>query len=106
MSSSTMGLKWFKSSYSGGGGGDCVEVAFTQLDWSKSSYSGGGGDNCVEVAFTEPGWAKSSYSGSGGGNCVEVAIRTKAVHIRDSKDTERTPLTVSPEAWAAFIAHI
>ncbi|WP_262699805.1 MULTISPECIES: DUF397 domain-containing protein [Streptomyces] len=78
MSSSTTDLKWFKSSYSGSGGGDCVEVAFT----------------------------KSSYSGGGGGNCVEVAIRTGAVHIRDSKDTERTPLTVSPEAWAAFIAHI
>ncbi|MFJ1995442.1 DUF397 domain-containing protein [Streptomyces asiaticus] len=79
MSSSTTGLKWFKSSYSGGGGGDCVEVAFT-----KSSYSGGGG----------------------GGECVEVAIRPDTVHIRDSKDTERTPLAVSPEAWAAFIAHI
>ncbi|MEE4593900.1 DUF397 domain-containing protein [Streptomyces sp. DSM 41524] len=78
MSSSTTGLKWFKSSYSGGGGGDCVEVAFT----------------------------KSSYSGGGGGECVEVAIRPDTVHIRDSKDTERTPLTVSPEAWAAFIAHI
>ncbi|MFE2185392.1 DUF397 domain-containing protein [Streptomyces sp. NPDC059455] len=51
-------------------------------------------------------WFKSSYSGSSGDNCVEVAIRTKAVHVRDSKDTERTPLTVSPEAWAAFIAHI
>ncbi|AEM87548.1 DUF397 domain-containing protein [Streptomyces violaceusniger] len=55
---------------------------------------------------TDLKWFKSSYSGSGGGNCVEVAIRTKAVHIRDSKDTERAPLSVSPEAWAAFIAHI
>lgn len=24
----------------------------TELDWFKSSYSGGGGDNCVEVAAT------------------------------------------------------
>ncbi|MBI0378791.1 DUF397 domain-containing protein [Streptomyces albiflaviniger] len=76
-------------------------MSMTELDWFKSSYSGSEADNCVEVAFT-----KSSYSGGGGGNCVEVAIRTQAVHIRDSKDTERTPLTVSPEAWAAFIAHI
>ncbi|WNE96813.1 DUF397 domain-containing protein [Streptomyces luomodiensis] len=106
MSSSTTGLKWFKSSYSGGGGGNCVEVAFTQLDWSKSSYSGGGGDNCVEVAFTEPGWSKSSYSGSGGGNCVEVAIRTTAVHIRDSKTPQGGRLTVTPAAWAAFLAHL
>ncbi|QRN81759.1 MAG: DUF397 domain-containing protein, partial [Nocardiopsis sp. BM-2018] len=39
-----------------------------QMGWRKSSYSGGGGGNCVEV-----GWHKSSYSGSAGGNCVEVA---------------------------------
>ncbi|MBL1118907.1 DUF397 domain-containing protein [Streptomyces sp. 110] len=58
------------------------------------------------MSMTEPDWFKSSYSGSEGDNCVEVAIRTKAVHIRDSKNTERTPLTVSPEAWAAFIEHI
>ncbi|GAA1107984.1 MULTISPECIES: DUF397 domain-containing protein [Streptomyces violaceusniger group] len=58
------------------------------------------------MSMTELDWFKSSYSGSEGDNCVEVAIRAQAVHIRDSKDTERTPLTVSPEAWAAFIAHI
>ena len=32
---------WRKSSYSGGSGGDCVEVA----SWRKSSYSGGSGGN-------------------------------------------------------------
>ncbi|MFD5391942.1 DUF397 domain-containing protein [Streptomyces sp. NPDC127074] len=58
------------------------------------------------MSMTELDWFKSSYSGSEGDNCVEVAIRTTAVHVRDSKDTGRTPLTVSPEAWAAFIAHI
>lgn len=36
------------------------------LDWRKSSRSGGGGGQCVEVAST---WRKSSHSG---GNCVEV----------------------------------
>ncbi|MCF1600274.1 DUF397 domain-containing protein, partial [Streptomyces muensis] len=39
--------RWFKSSYSDDGGGNCVEVAYT---WRKSSYSDGGGGNCVEVA--------------------------------------------------------
>lgn len=53
---------------------------------------------------TELTWYKSSYSGSGGGNCVEVAIRPDAVHIRDSKEKRIHPLTVAPEAWAAFVA--
>lgn len=55
---------------------------------------------------TDLKWFKSSYSGSGGGNCVEVAIRPAAVHIRDSKTPQGGRLSVSPEAWAAFIAHI
>ena len=37
-------LKWFKSSYSGGNGGqNCVEVACVDAQWLKSSYSGGNG---------------------------------------------------------------
>lgn len=58
------------------------------------------------MSMTEQDWFKSSYSGSEGDNCVEVAIRTSAVHIRDSKTPQGGRLTVSPEAWAAFIAHI
>ncbi|MEU6061582.1 DUF397 domain-containing protein [Streptomyces sp. NPDC047097] len=76
-------------------------MSAVDLDWFKSSYSGGGGDNCVEVALP---WAKSSYSGGGGGDCVEVAACLTTVHVRDSKDTGRTPFTVAPTAWAAFIA--
>ncbi|MYZ10561.1 DUF397 domain-containing protein [Streptomyces sp. SID2999] len=52
---------------------------------------------------TELTWFKSSYSGTGGGNCVEVAVRPGAIHIRDSKDKRMRPLTVTPEAWAAFV---
>lgn len=40
-------MRWFKSSYSGGAHQDCVEIA-----WHKSSYSTNGGD-CVEVAESE-----------------------------------------------------
>ncbi|GAA3621808.1 DUF397 domain-containing protein [Streptomyces sp. S1A] len=50
-------------------------------------------------------WFKSSYSGGGGDNCVEVAMRPETVLIRDSKDTQRQPLFVSPAAWSAFTTH-
>ncbi|WP_153453281.1 DUF397 domain-containing protein [Streptomyces smaragdinus] len=69
--------------------------------WFKSSYSGPSGGNCVEVAFE---WVKSSYSGPDGGNCVEVAIDTRAVHVRDSKNPTGPALRVTPEAWTAFVA--
>ena len=41
-------------------------------------------------------WRKSSYSGSSGnGNCVEVAMSSKAVGVRDSKNTTGPTLTFS-----------
>ncbi|MFF9396513.1 DUF397 domain-containing protein [Streptomyces griseoluteus] len=55
---------------------------------------------------TELTWFKSSYSGTGGGNCIEVAMRPGVIHVRDSKDTRIQPLTVAPEAWAAFVGRI
>lgn len=73
-------LRWFKSSYSDGGGGNCVEVA---LDWHKSTYSDGGGGDCVEVA-----------------TCPHATT----IHIRDSKNPGGPALTVSGEAWTAFLA--
>ncbi|MFD7500624.1 DUF397 domain-containing protein [Streptomyces sp. NPDC059850] len=110
--SSTTELNWFKSSYSGGGGGECVEVAVSpgavhvrdskdtqlgQLTVSRQAWS----------TFTaELDWHKSSYSGGGGGDCVEVAVRPDAVHVRDSKDTQLDRLTVSREAWATFTAQL
>ncbi|MFB8347804.1 DUF397 domain-containing protein [Streptomyces niveus] len=92
----TTQLVWFKSSYSGSDGDNCLEVA-----WFKSTYSSGDGDNCVEVA-----WAKSSYSGGGGDNCVEVAAQPHAVLVRDSKDPHVGRLTLTPASWAAFTAHL
>ncbi|MFJ9715230.1 DUF397 domain-containing protein [Streptomyces sp. NPDC101213] len=56
------------------------------------------------MSTTGLAWFKSSYSGGGGGNCVEVAVRTEAVLVRDSKDTDRQALTVSRDAWSAFTA--
>ncbi|MEW1671037.1 DUF397 domain-containing protein [Streptomyces albidoflavus] len=48
-------------------------------------------------------WFKSSYSSGAGGECVEVAACCEAVHVRDSKDTMRSGLTVDGAAWAAFV---
>ena len=74
----------------------------TALEWFKSSYSGSEGGQCLEVAYT---WRKSSYSGSEGGECVEVAIRPHTIHIRDSKNPEADAPTLhlTPSIWAAFL---
>ncbi|MGV9387549.1 DUF397 domain-containing protein [Streptomyces olivaceus] len=56
------------------------------------------------MSTTEPIWLKSTYSGGGGGNCVEVAPLTDTVLVRDSKDTDKPALAVSPDAWSAFTA--
>ncbi|KUJ66887.1 toxin [Streptomyces albus subsp. albus] len=72
----------------------------TELAWFKSSYSGSDGGQCVEVAVE---WRKSSHSGSDGGDCVEVARCPGVVHVRDSKDRSGPTLTFSPEEWAAFV---
>ncbi|MFI0166618.1 DUF397 domain-containing protein [Streptomyces sp. NPDC017095] len=95
---SAQALQWFKSTYSGDEGGQCLEVALT---WHKSSYSSREGGACLEAAVA---WQKSSYSGGEGGQCLEVAVSPGAVHIRDSKETpsqDRT-LCVSAVTWDAF----
>ncbi|WP_328360713.1 DUF397 domain-containing protein [Streptomyces sp. NBC_00457] len=51
-------------------------------------------------------WRKSSYSGSSGGDCVEVADLTPRIAVRDSKNPEAGTLTLSPEAYAAFVGHV
>ncbi|MYW14032.1 DUF397 domain-containing protein [Streptomyces sp. SID2955] len=69
--------------------------------WFKSSYSGSQGGDCLEVTYD---WRKSSYSGSEGGDCVEVAAHPAAVHVRDSKAATTGPvLTVSPATWSGFL---
>ncbi|GGY25022.1 DUF397 domain-containing protein [Streptomyces omiyaensis] len=74
----------------------------SDLKWFKSSYSGDQGGNCVEVAV---GWTKSSYSVDQG-ECVEVAACVHSVHVRDSKDTTIPSLSVSPDAWDAFLRRV
>lgn len=73
----------------------------TTLHWFKSSYSGSEGGQCLEVAYD---WRKSSYSGDEGGQCIEVSRHPTAVHVRDSKNSEGPTFTVAPTAWSAFAA--
>ncbi|MFI6002288.1 DUF397 domain-containing protein [Streptomyces sp. NPDC051366] len=73
-------------------------MSTSTLRWFKSSYSDDGGGNCIEVAYN---WHKSSYSDGGGGDCVEVAACPHAVRVRDSKNPGPT-LSLAGEAWADF----
>ncbi|MGC9542540.1 DUF397 domain-containing protein [Streptomyces sp. UG1] len=74
----------------------------SELTWFKSSYSDGEGGECVEAALT---WRKSSYSTGSGGECVEIATCPTTIHVRDSKQDPATAptLTVPPAAWQAFL---
>ncbi|WP_326621300.1 DUF397 domain-containing protein [Streptomyces decoyicus] len=74
----------------------------TELAWFKSSYSGSSGDDCVEVALS---WYKSSFSGDSGDDCVEIAACPTTVHLRDSKDKAGPQLAVPADAWAAFVTY-
>ncbi|MFJ9827166.1 DUF397 domain-containing protein [Streptomyces sp. NPDC101160] len=75
-------------------------MSTTELAWFKSSYSSGEGGNCIEVAYD---WRKSSYSSGEGGECVEVALHPTTIHVRDSKNPSGPQLAVTPAAWAAFV---
>ncbi|MFF3845430.1 DUF397 domain-containing protein [Streptomyces sp. NPDC002328] len=69
------------------------------LTWFKSSFSDGEGGDCVEAAYT---WRKSTHSSGEGGDCVEVASCPSTIHIRDSKNPAGPVLDLSPTTWAAF----
>jgi hypothetical protein len=90
---------WRKSSHSGNGGTNCVEVG--AISWRKSTYSGNGGTACVEIGSVP--WRKSTYSGNGGVDCVEVGPARGAVLIRDTKDNGSGPvLRVTAAEWQRF----
>ena len=75
----------------------------SELTWFKSSYSTGSGGECVEIALA---WHKSSYSSGEGGECVEIATCPTMIHVRDSKHLpERggATLTLAPASWDAFL---
>ncbi|MEV0480776.1 DUF397 domain-containing protein [Streptomyces sp. NPDC050508] len=52
-------------------------------------------------------WFKSSYSDQTGAHCVEVANLLPArVAVRDSKLPHGPALTLPPEAFVSFVAHM
>jgi len=68
--------------------------------WHKSSYSGGDGGDCVEIAT----WRKSTYSAGDGGNCLEVLDGVpEVVPVRDSKMTDGPAVVFAATAWQPFI---
>ncbi len=68
--------------------------------WYKSSYSGGSGGNCLEVAT----WRKSTHSDGSGGNCLEVSDdHPGIVPVRDSKDPHGPALAFGAPTWTAFV---
>ncbi|WP_328223838.1 MULTISPECIES: DUF397 domain-containing protein [unclassified Streptomyces] len=72
-----------------------------QLNWFKSSYSDGEGGDCLEAAYT---WRKSSHSSGAGGECVEISPCPQTIHVRDSKNPTGPHLALSPTAWTTFLA--
>jgi hypothetical protein len=83
---STEALQWFKSTYSGSEGGQCLEAAYT---WRKSTHSGSEGGACLEVAHTGPEFGEVT-----------------AIHIRDSKNPDGPTFRTSPQAWSAFTVFV
>ncbi len=77
-------------------------MSTTELAWFKSSYSSGGDGDCVEIALS---WQKSSHSGNFENACVEVAACPDAVYVRDSKNEQGPQLALSPTAWSSFISY-
>jgi hypothetical protein len=49
-------------------------------------------------------WRKSSYSANTD-NCVEVAAGAKTL-VRDTKDRERSQLSVSAHTWRTFLTTV
>ncbi|MDG9728447.1 MULTISPECIES: DUF397 domain-containing protein [unclassified Streptomyces] len=51
------------------------------------------------------GWHKSSYSTEFQEACVEacVAAAGVGVRVRDTKDRDRRPFSVSARAWSSFL---
>ncbi|MEV6407560.1 MULTISPECIES: DUF397 domain-containing protein [Streptomyces] len=73
-----------------------------ELGWFKSSYSSGGGGECLEAAYT---WRKSTHSDGEGGDCLELAACPHTINIRDSKNPTGPTLALSPAAWAHFLPY-
>nr|WP_121432682.1 DUF397 domain-containing protein [Actinomadura pelletieri] len=78
------------------------EKIVTGVHWRKSTWSGNGGADCVEVGV----WRKSAHSANNGG-CVELGpCACCGTAVRDSKDPEGPKLAFSIASWRAFHADV
>ncbi|WP_329471366.1 DUF397 domain-containing protein [Streptomyces sp. NBC_01723] len=72
----------------------------SEYAWHRSSYSGGSGGNCLEIAR----WRKSTYSGGSGDNCLEMGLgNPTTTPVRDSKNPDGPTLRFQAAAWSAFV---
>lgn len=57
------------------------------------------------MSLPPTGWHKSSYSTDFQEACVEAAVAAGGVgvRVRDSKDRDRRPFSVSARAWRGFL---
>ncbi|MEV7726605.1 DUF397 domain-containing protein [Streptomyces sp. NPDC087917] len=79
------------------------EYDLSTATWHKSSYSGGDGGECLEMAT----WRKSTHSDGSGGNCLEVADgHPGVVPVRDSKQPEGPHVVFRARAWATFVGSV
>ncbi|MFI6055821.1 DUF397 domain-containing protein [Streptomyces violascens] len=79
------------------------EYDLNKASWHKSSYSGGEGGDCLEIAR----WQKSTYSDASGGDCLEVSDDfPHIVPVRDSKNPDGPVLVFPAAAWSAFIEDV
>lgn len=91
-------LNWFKSSYSSGEGGDCLEVAYI---WRKSSYSDGEGGQCLEVAVTPT----PSTSATPRTPPAPAPLPHHLVRLRHRRARDRGPLTRTTRRTRAVLCH-
>ncbi|WP_329220050.1 DUF397 domain-containing protein [Streptomyces sp. NBC_01485] len=77
-------------------------MSYEELIWFKSSYSDGEGGECLEAAYT---WRKSTYSSGEGGECLEVSTCPHTVHVRDSKNPGGPRLALSAVSWGVFVTY-
>ncbi|MEV7545151.1 DUF397 domain-containing protein [Streptomyces sp. NPDC089915] len=76
------------------------EYDLSAATWHKSSYSGGDGGDCLEMAT----WRKSTHSDASNGSCVEVCdAHPDLVPVRDSKQPEGPHVVFRAQAWAEFV---
>ncbi|WP_399926576.1 DUF397 domain-containing protein [Streptomyces kanamyceticus] len=79
------------------------EYDLSRATWHKSSYSGGQGGDCLEIAR----WRKSTHSAGDGGNCLEVADgHPTVIPVRDSKNPQGPKLVFRTASWSAFVTHL